>query len=111
MKMTITPIKIIEDPANEVKSDKIFPNRKVKDKDGNIMEQVSIYYDWSDYRKSALVGMSSILFAGCHDHGHVLRRCTGAPVAHQFRRRTHARLELAVADAGRTAQCRDTGRP
>ena len=35
MKMTITPIKIIEDPANEVKSDKIFPNRKVKDKDGN----------------------------------------------------------------------------
>ena len=35
MRMTIEPINIIEDPANEVTSSKIFPNRKVKDKDGN----------------------------------------------------------------------------
>ena len=35
MKITIEPINIIEDPANEVTSDKIFPNRKIKDKDGN----------------------------------------------------------------------------
>ena len=34
MKMTIEPIHIIDDPANQVTSDKVFPNRKVKDKDG-----------------------------------------------------------------------------
>ena len=35
---------------------------KIKDGDGDIREHISTYYDWSDYRKSALVGMSSILF-------------------------------------------------
>ena len=46
----------------------------IKDEDGNIMEQVSIYYDWSDYRKSALVGMSSILFGvnrGITNNSHI----------------------------------------
>ena len=32
--MTIEPINIIDDPANQVTSDKIFPNRRIKDKDG-----------------------------------------------------------------------------
>lgn len=37
MKMTIEPINIIDDPANQVTSDKIFPPRKIKDKDGNYL--------------------------------------------------------------------------
>ncbi len=37
MKITIEPINIIEDPANQVTSDKIFPKRKIKDKDGNYL--------------------------------------------------------------------------
>ena len=44
------------------------------DEDENIREQVSIYYDWSDYRKSALVGMSSILFGvnrGITNNSHI----------------------------------------
>ncbi len=35
---------------------------KIKDENGEIIQQISIYYDWSEYRKSKLAGMSSILF-------------------------------------------------
>ena len=37
MKMIIEPINIIEDPANQVTSEKVFPPRKIKDKDGNFL--------------------------------------------------------------------------
>lgn len=46
----------------EVLVEKKERTEKIKDEDGNIMEQISVYYDWSQYRESALVGMSSILF-------------------------------------------------
>lgn len=46
----------------EVLVEKKERTEKIKDEDGNTMEQISVYYDWSQYRKSALVGMSSILF-------------------------------------------------
>ena len=34
----------------------------IKDEEGNIIDQLSTYYDWSDYRKSELAKVSSILF-------------------------------------------------
>lgn len=34
----------------------------IKDEEKNIIEQVSAYYDWSDYHKSGLAGVASILF-------------------------------------------------
>ena len=48
---------------------------KIKDEDDNIIEQVSIYYDWSNYRKSALAGRSSILFGvnrGIANNSHIM---------------------------------------
>lgn len=37
MRLTIKPIEIIEDPANEVTSSEIFTKRKIEDKDGNFL--------------------------------------------------------------------------
>lgn len=47
---------------------------KIKDENGDIIEQISIYYDWSEYRKSKLAGMSSILFGvnrGITNNSHI----------------------------------------
>lgn len=37
MKITVKPIKVVEDPMNEVTSDKIFQARKIKDKNNNYL--------------------------------------------------------------------------
>ncbi len=37
MKITVNPIKVVEDPMNEVTSDKIFQARKIKDKNNNYL--------------------------------------------------------------------------
>lgn len=47
---------------------------KIKDEEGNIIEQVSSYYDWSDYRKSGLAEVASILFGvnrGITNNSHI----------------------------------------
>ena len=47
---------------------------KIKDEDGDIIEQSTTYYDWSDYRKSELAGISSILFGvnrGITNNSHI----------------------------------------
>lgn len=44
------------------------------DDENNIIEQVSLYYDWSDYRNSTLFGVSSILFGvnrGITNNSHI----------------------------------------
>lgn len=37
MKITVNPVKVVEDPINEVTSDKIFQARKIKDKNNNYL--------------------------------------------------------------------------
>lgn len=36
--------------------------KNIEDENGNVIEQVSRYYEWNEYRKSDLANMSSILF-------------------------------------------------
>lgn len=46
----------------------------IKDDENNTIEQVTMYYDWSDYRNSELFGMSSILFGvnrGITNNSHI----------------------------------------
>ena len=54
--------------------DKKERTENIKDENGNAMEQISMYYDWSEYRKSELLGMSSILFGvnrGITNNSHI----------------------------------------
>lgn len=46
----------------------------LKDENGSIIKQVSMYYDWSSYRNSTLFGVSSILFGvnrGITNNAHI----------------------------------------
>ena len=46
----------------------------IDDENQNLIEQISNYYDWSQFRKSELVGMSSILFGvnrGITNNSHI----------------------------------------
>lgn len=49
----------VEKTVNVEKKEK---KEKIKDEEGNFIEQVSIYYDWNEYRQSKLIKISSILF-------------------------------------------------
>lgn len=61
------------------KEEKVLVEKKerietIKDEEGNILEQRSMVYDWTDYRNSALSEMSSILFGvnrGITNNSHI----------------------------------------
>lgn len=58
----------------EVHVEKKERKEKIKDNDGNIIEQTLTFYDWGDYRSSELVWMSSILFGvnrGIANNSHI----------------------------------------
>ena len=57
-----------------VKVEKKEKKENIKDEEGNIIEQISMYYDWSEYRQSKLDEMSSILFGvnrGIANNSHI----------------------------------------
>ena len=58
----------------KIRVDKKEQAENIKDEKGNAIEQISMYYDWSEYRKSELVVMSSILFGvnrGIANNSHI----------------------------------------
>lgn len=58
----------------KIRVDKKEQAENIKDEKGNVIEQISMYYDWSEYRKSELVMMSSILFGvnrGITNNSHI----------------------------------------
>lgn len=72
--LSMSIVFLVDGTEKEVLVEKKERVETIKDEEGNIIEQVSAYYDWSDYHKSGLAGVASILFGvnrGITNNSHI----------------------------------------